>query len=334
METQLLSNYEIDKAVKFLKDGLLVSFPTETVYGLGADATNTEAVKKVFQAKNRPTDNPLIVTVSSIEMVEDFAIVNELARKLMTYFWPGPLTIILPIKQGTLDMIVTGGLKTVAFRNPDNETTLKLIASFGKPIVGPSANLSGTPSPTTASHVYQDMNGRISAIIDDGSTKIGVESTIIDMSNDYPVILRPGAIDENMLKSVIPKVGIDQHNVADNETPKAPGMKYKHYSPKAKVIIIDSTHQFLSAIEYSTYNENSISVLATEQVLANLPMDITKYSLGRDITSATHKLFSGLRELDSINGIKVIFAQAFSNDGLGKAYMNRLDKAADGNHYK
>ena len=194
--TKIYTTDEIEKAANELRLGELIAFPTETVYGLGADATNEQAVKRVYLAKGRPSDNPLIVTVSSRKMVEEYVeSLPERAVKLMDAFWPGPLTMILKIKEGALSKAVTGGLETAAFRMPQNKATLKLIESAGVPIVGPSANSSGKPSPTTAQHVYHDLEGRIAGILDDGPTQVGVESTIIDLSSEHPVILRPGASD-------------------------------------------------------------------------------------------------------------------------------------------
>ena len=192
METRIFKLNEIDQAAQAIKDGQLVAFPTETVYGLGADATNEAAVKNVYLAKGRPSDNPLIVHVASIEMVERYAAeIPNSARQLMKAFWPGSLTIILKIKPGSLSKTVTGGLATVAFRYPDCQPTLDLILKAGVPIVGPSANTSGKPSPTTAQHVFHDLNGKIFGILDNGPTRVGVESTVLDLSTPQPAILRP-----------------------------------------------------------------------------------------------------------------------------------------------
>lgn len=192
METQILKKDQIDQAVEFLKNGELVAFPTETVYGLGAIATKEESVKNVYKAKGRPSDNPLIVTVSDEDMMKQYAkFIPERAEKLIKHFWPGPLTLLLLVKEGSLPTAVTGGLKTAAFRCPDDELTHELISKLGYPIVGPSANTSTKPSPTTAEHVYHDLKGKISAIIDGGATEVGLESTIIDLSVETPIVLRP-----------------------------------------------------------------------------------------------------------------------------------------------
>ncbi|WP_127848297.1 L-threonylcarbamoyladenylate synthase [Lacticaseibacillus hulanensis] len=333
MKTTIFTRATVNNAAELIKQGELVSFPTETVYGLGADATNVDAVKKVYVAKGRPSDNPLIVTVADPETVSKFATVTPEAKKLMDKFWPGPLTIILPIIPGALSMNVTGGLKTAAFREPDNDATRELIRAAGTPIVGPSANLSGKPSPTTAQHVLHDMDGRIAGILDDGPCRVGVESTVIDMSSDVPAILRPGAVDEEMLEPIIGQVATDKHKVGAKETPKAPGMKYKHYAPDAQVIIVDELSQFPAAIAWAKAKGYDFGVLATDQVLADYAAGLPQYSLGQDLTSATRDLFAGLRYFDLHPDVQVVLAQGFDDSGFGAAYMNRLGKAAGGEHF-
>ncbi|GAX00341.1 L-threonylcarbamoyladenylate synthase [Secundilactobacillus mixtipabuli] len=336
METKIFKPAEVEAAAKLLKQGELIAFPTETVYGLGADATNEQAASNVYAAKGRPSDNPLIVTVSSIEMVEHYAQpLSDQVKQLMAHFWPGSLTIVLPLKPGTLSKTVTGGLDTAAFRMPKNQVTLKLIATAGIPIVGPSANTSGKPSPTLAKHVYHDLNGKIAGIVDDGPTQVGVESTIIDMSTETPTILRPGAVTVAELEQVIGDVKADHHHVGANETPKAPGMKYKHYAPSAQVEIVDHPADFDAAMAWAAKQNEAIGVMATEDVLAQLsvPENVEAYSLGKDIRSATHLLFAGLRHFDLESEVKVIFTEGFENTGLGAAYMNRLDKSAGGMHF-
>ncbi|HCD06969.1 L-threonylcarbamoyladenylate synthase [Companilactobacillus crustorum] len=335
METEILKSTQIQEAADFLAQGQLVAFPTETVYGLGADATRPDVVKDVYAAKGRPSDNPLIVHVSSPEMVWEYAdnSYKPLAEKLMNAFWPGPLTIIMPIQPGKLSKAVTGGLTTAAFRMPNNKATLNLIKTFGKPIVGPSANTSGKPSPTLAKHVYHDLHDKIAAILDDGPTKIGVESTVIDLSADVPTILRPGMIDSDDLLKVIDNVNSDHHKVSAGEVPKAPGMKYKHYAPKAQVIIVDDVNDFKQAIaEYGAKNV-PMGVMATDEILQEVPENVSTYSLGKDVISASRNLFAGLRQLDSQN-VQYILAQGFSDEGHGAAYSNRLNKSAGNTHYK
>lgn len=324
---------DIPEAVAALKRGELVAFPTETVYGLGADATNVTAVGKVYAAKGRPTDNPLIVTVADADMVGQYATITPLAAKLMEAFWPGPLTIILNILPGRLSMKVTGGLQTAAFRNPDNALTRKLIATAGVPIVGPSANTSGKPSPTTADHVLHDLDGKIAGVLDDGPTQVGVESAIIDLTVTPPAILRPGAIGPDELEPLIGHVDTAAHHVGQNEAPKAPGMKYKHYAPAAQVVVVDDPAQFSAAVAWAKQTGQVFGLLATDAILAQYPT-IPSYSLGKDVQSAAHALFAGLRWFDLHPDVTLVLAQAFSKTELSAAYMNRLLKSAGDMHFQ
>ncbi|ATG98586.1 L-threonylcarbamoyladenylate synthase [Lacticaseibacillus paracasei] len=324
---------DIPEAVAALKRGELVAFPTETVYGLGADATNVTAVGKVYAAKGRPTDNPLIVTVADADMVGQYAAITPLAAKLMEAFWPGPLTIILNILPGRLSMKVTGGLQTAAFRNPDNALTRKLIATAGVPIVGPSANTSGKPSPTTADHVLHDLDGKIAGVLDDGPTQVGVESAIIDLTVTPPAILRPGAIGPDELEPLIGHVDTAAHHVGQNEAPKAPGMKYKHYAPAAQVVVVDDPAQFSAAVAWAKQTGQVFGLLATDAILAQYPT-IPSYSLGKDVQSAAHALFAGLRWFDLHPDVTLVLAQAFSKTELSAAYMNRLLKSAGDMHFQ
>lgn len=242
MKTQIFGKEGISEAAEILKGGGLVAFPTETVYGLGGNGLDKEAAKKIYAAKGRPSDNPLILHVSSIEEVYPLVkALPEKAKKLMEAFWPGPLTLVLP-KSDLVPKESTGGLETVALRSPENALTLDLIRACGFPIAGPSANLSGHPSPTEASHVFEDLGGRIEGILEDGAVGIGVESTIVDLSENCPTLLRPGAITIEDLEEVLgEKVAIDPtllgKSMAEGFTPKAPGMKYRHYAPKAEMIL-------------------------------------------------------------------------------------------------
>ena len=248
METRIFSKKDIEEAARILKTGGLVAFPTETVYGLGGNGLDKEAARKIYAAKGRPSDNPLILHVSKMEevypLVEN---VPEKAKRLMESFWPGPLTLILK-KSKIVPLESTGGLDTVAIRCPDNALTLELIERAGLPVAGPSANLSGSPSPTEASHVYHDLSGRIEGILDDGAVGIGVESTILDMSTDRPTLLRPGAITLEDLTEVLgEKPEIDPtllgKKMEDGFIPKAPGMKYRHYAPKAEMVLFCSLEE-------------------------------------------------------------------------------------------
>lgn len=242
MKTKIFGKEGISEAAEILKGGGLVAFPTETVYGLGGNGLDKEAAKKIYAAKGRPSDNPLILHVSSIEEVYPLVkALPEKAKKLMEAFWPGPLTLVLP-KSDLVPKESTGGLETVALRSPENALTLSLIRACGFPIAGPSANLSGRPSPTEASHVFEDLGGRIEGILEDGAVGIGVESTIVDLSENCPTLLRPGAITIEDLEEVLgEKVAIDPtllgKSMAEGFTPKAPGMKYRHYAPKAEMIL-------------------------------------------------------------------------------------------------
>lgn len=333
METIIYRVDQVDEAARQLRAGQLIAFPTETVYGLGADATNEEAVKQVYQAKGRPSDNPLIVHVSSVAMVEKYAAeIPDQARALMKKFWPGSLTIILKIKPGSLSKTVTGGLSTVAFRFPNNQPTLDLITKADRPMVGPSANTSGKPSPTTAEHVYHDLHGKIRGILDDGPTQVGVESTVLDMSTDEPVILRPGAVTKEDIESVIGPIETNHHHVGKDEIPKAPGMKYKHYAPNAQVYIVDVDDDWQQVADWVAQQDEPTGFMATDQVLAklNLPDDAEVFSLGRNVKDASARLFDGLRHFDNETDIQEIVCQAFPAQGLGAAYMNRLNKSAGG----
>ncbi|KRM72949.1 L-threonylcarbamoyladenylate synthase [Lacticaseibacillus brantae] len=329
METKRFSIQDIDAAAAAIRGGQLVAFPTETVYGLGADATNVDAVKKVYAAKGRPSDNPLIVHVAHPEMVAQYAEVSPEAATLMKAFWPGPLTIILPIKPHALAPEVTGGLQTAAFRLPDNSATRRLIETAGVPLVGPSANTSGKPSPTTADHVLHDLNDKIAGVLDDGPTTVGVESTVIDMTVNPPAILRPGAIDAAMLEPIIGPVQTEAHHVAASEVPKAPGMKYKHYAPNAQVIVVAPTDFVAALRDYQSRTEH-VGILATDEILAQLPPELATFSLGHDVRTAAQALFAGLRYFDNHPNVQFVLAQVFPTVGLGSAYMNRLLKAAGG----
>lgn len=329
METKIFSKDQIDDAVALLKKGELVAFPTETVYGLGALATNEKAVKSVYAAKGRPSDNPLIVTVSSPEMMSRYVEqVPEKAKKLIKHFWPGPLTIILKVKDATLPTAVTGGLPTAAFRNPQDNLTQELISKLDAPIVGPSANTSTKPSPTTAQHVFHDLKGKIAGIVDNGPTEIGLESTIIDLSVETPVVLRPGEITPDQLSEVLgEEVLMNKGTTQTKGVPKAPGMKYRHYAPSAPVYIVDNIKDFEKIIF-----DDQTAIAALSNVLKNIESNNT-FNLGNDIDEAAHNLFGALRYFDEQKNIKTIYVQGFDQGDISAAYMNRLNKAAAGHHY-
>ncbi|WP_390409814.1 L-threonylcarbamoyladenylate synthase [Lacticaseibacillus jixiensis] len=333
METKRFTEATIPEAAKALRAGQLVAFPTETVYGLGADATNEAAARSVYTTKGRPSDNPLIVTVDDRKMVAQYADITPAASKLMDQFWPGPLTIILNIHPGSLSKTVTGGLSTAAFRMPENKLTRALIHEAGVPIVGPSANKSGKPSPTKPEHVLHDFDGEIAGVLDDGETQVGVESTVLDLTVTPPAILRPGAIGPKELAPFVGVVDSEMHHVGANETPKAPGMKYKHYAPSAQVVIVDDVTQFPQALTWAAQQGQAYGVMATDAVLADVPTSIPQYSLGTGIKQATHHLFDGLRWFDLHPTVTLVLAQAFPAEGLGAAYMNRLLKSAGNEHF-
>ncbi|WP_290032783.1 L-threonylcarbamoyladenylate synthase [Ligilactobacillus cholophilus] len=316
--TKIYQPSEVDQAAREIQLGELIAFPTETVYGLGADVNNEKAVLRVFQAKNRPADNPLNVTVANSEMVKKYVNqINDWGQKLIQNFWPGPLTLIFKIKSGSLPKVVTGGLTTAAFRCPDNKVTLELIEKAGTPIVGPSANTSGKPSPTSAQHVFHDMEGKIAGIIDDGPTAVGMESTIIDLSGDTPVIVRPGAISTTEIEKVL-GMPIKMKKQASAE-------KYKHYNPNANVMMV-SDSDWSDAIKWASQQMN-IGIMATTNIIKKVPENVITYDLGENINSASRKFFAGIRELDS-KGVDTILVQQFPEIGLGEAYMNRLRKAS------
>lgn len=337
MDTSIYTEKDIDAAAQDIVDGKLVSFPTETVYGLGADATNESAVKQVYAAKGRPSDNPLIVHVDGPKMVENYAQpLSEVAKKLLKTFWPGPLTIIFNLKPDALSKTVTGGLDTAAFRNPNNELTLALIRKAGVPIVGPSANTSGKPSPTTAQHVYHDLKGKIAGILDDGESQYGVESTVLDMSNDQPAILRPGAITAEQIEAVIHQPVLDERiKITSDQVPKAPGMKYKHYAPNAQVYVVDTLTDWANAAKWAHKQDCKVGVMALDKQLKSgqWPSNVETYSLGTNVLSASHNLFAGLRYFDNQSLVKYILVQGFASDGIGEAYMNRLNKSAGQKHF-
>jgi len=331
-ETKIWSADELPAAIKAIQRGALVAFPTETVYGLGADAFNEAAVSKVYAAKGRPSDNPLIVHVGDQAQVERFATVTPAAQVLMDKFWPGPLTIILPVKPNTVSMTVTGGLDTVAVRMPDNDVTRALIRESDAPLVGPSANTSGKPSPTTAQHVYHDLHGKIAGILDDGATKIGVESTVLDLSSEQPAVLRPGKITPDEIAAIL-GVAVDSelHHVADNEVPKAPGMKYRHYAPDKAVYTVNS-EQWTKAIVWAQSQLEPVGLMLTNDLIAKhqlAGMDFV-WSLGDNGDTAAAKLFAGLRYFDERPDVQTILVAAMPNTPANSAYNNRLGKAASG----
>ena len=324
----------IQTAGKILREGGLVAFPTETVYGLGGNGLNGEACKKIYLAKGRPSDNPLILHISAREELD--AIVREIspaADKLMDAFWPGPLTLVFP-KADCVPDAATGGLDTVAVRFPNHPVARAIIRAAGVPIAAPSANSSGKPSPTRASHVEFDLNGRIDMIVDGGAAEWGLESTIADVSGEIPVILRPGAVTKEMMEEVVGTVEIDPAILAKPEEhlkPKAPGMKYTHYSPKAEVVLVTGgqTAAFINAQTAAEKAQGKkTGVMATEETKALYDADVV-LSLGsrENLEEIGANLFKLLRKFDFL-GVDCVYSEVFSEEGEGMAIMNRLNKAA------
>ena len=322
----------IEEFGKMLRDGKTVIFPTETVYGLGANALDENAAAKIYEAKGRPSDNPLLVHVSDIEDVDALVEnVDEKAKMLMEKFWPGPLTILFNKKPVIPDR-TSGGLSTVAIRMPSDEVARRIIRASGVPIAAPSANISGKPSPTKAEHIIEDMNGRVDGILIGGECNFGVESTIVDLSGEYPLVLRPGCITLEMLREVLGKVEIDPSllNADDNIKAKAPGMKYKHYAPNAQVYIVSGSEERRIKKINSLIDENSKKGLKTGVLC--MKMNSSKYNsqtfeLGDSYEEAAHRLFDELIKLDR-EKIDVAYAESFEEKGVGVAIMNRLKKSA------
>ncbi|SDI61893.1 L-threonylcarbamoyladenylate synthase [Alteribacillus bidgolensis] len=327
----------IKEAALWIKRGEAVAFPTETVYGLGADATNDEAVEKIFEAKGRPGDNPLIVHIGNQEQLSDLASsVPPLAQKLAEHFWPGPLTLILPKKQ-EVSSKVTAGLDTVAVRMPDHEAARALIKEAGVPVAAPSANQSGRPSPTKAEHVKHDLSGKVAGIVDGGSSGFGLESTVVDCSGEIAWILRPGGITKEQLEEVLGKdrIGfenrIDPHNDDDEMvSPKAPGMKYRHYAPDSPLILLRETKAIKRRMETEQKAGNKVAVLAVEEHRSDLePAADIFIVLGSSakLEGVAAHLYDNLRQADQSDA-DIILCETFSLEGVGLAIMNRLEKAS------
>jgi L-threonylcarbamoyladenylate synthase len=328
---------QIQIAADIIQRGGLVAFPTETVYGLGANALDGGAVLRLFEAKKRPLDNPPIVHIAEISEVYPLvASVPKKAELLMKQFWPGPLTLVFK-HSPNIPKESTAGLDTVAIRMPSHPVAQALIRQSKRPIAAPSANLSGRPSPTTAEHVYTDLNGRIDAIIDGGAANIGVESTVVDVSCDPPMLLRPGGTPFEALKAVVPDLRLHPFVESEVELPleliRSPGMKHKHYAPKAEVVLVEGSVEVVVAkIKELAENYRSkqlkVAVLATDQTMEAYKACIVK-SMGsrHNLSTVAASLFRLLREVDE-EGVNVILAESVPQEGLGLAVMNRLRKAS------
>ena len=318
--------------------GGLVAFPTETVYGLGGNALDETAAERIYQAKGRPSDNPLIVHVGSIPAVRPLVKrIPRKASKLMKAFWPGPLTIIFE-KSGLVPERTTGGLKTVAVRMPSHPFANLMLKTSLVPVAAPSANKSGRPSTTNAKHVIEDLNGRVDLIIDDGNAPIGVESTIIDLTGPVPVLLRPGHITKEELEAVIGPVetdrAVERESIISKQTetvrPKAPGMKYRHYAPKAPLTVVSGTEENMKAY-LSSQSDKKTGILTVEERRDCFPEAFAVLTAGKknDVLSMERELFDALREFDALP-VERIYAEDLSKYGAGEAVMNRLLKAAGG----
>jgi L-threonylcarbamoyladenylate synthase len=325
----------IEEAGELLKRGGLVAFPTETVYGLGANALDEAAAKKTYAAKGRPSDNPLIVHIADVQALDEVAVnMPAETEELAFHFWPGPLTMIFE-KSKIVPYGTTGGLETVAVRMPSDPIARELILAAGGYVSAPSANTSGRPSPTSAQHVEEDLGGKIDMILDGGSVDIGLESTIVDMTVVPPMILRPGAITADMLEEVVGPVSVDEtiYGSESNQHPKAPGMKYRHYAPKAKMMIVEGTLReeilAIRQLSYAAYREGKeVGIIATNETFAYYTHGIVKNIGTRDNDKTiARNLYAVLREFDE-EDVGEIYSESFAARGIGSAIMNRLEKAA------
>lgn len=332
------------EAASLLRKGGTVAFPTETVYGLGADARSTEAVAAVFAAKGRPSDNPLIVHIADRSQLEELtAPPEEAVSRLLDAFWPGPLTVVLPVKSGVLSPLVTAGLSTVGVRMPDHPVALALIAAAGCPVAAPSANRSGRPSPTRASHVLEDLGGRIGGIVDGGEAGVGLESTVVEYAGGVLHILRPGGVTQAQLQEVLPDVpvvgasaGLDAESLPEPETPRAPGMKYAHYAPKGTMVLVQGEdpaavrERIQRELDAAKQRGERTGVFTYEEHARHFEADHAAVC-GRlgDPDSIARKLYAALRSFDEA-GVTFIAAEACPDEGIGQAVMNRLRKAAGG----
>lgn len=342
METKVFvarDNYikdeELKEASAVIRSGGLVAFPTETVYGLGGDATNPEASRKIYAAKGRPSDNPLIVHIADFSQLRNIvAEVPQEAEKLAEAFWPGPLTMILR-KNDVIPYETTGGLDTVAIRMPSHPVARAFLQDSGCMIAAPSANTSGRPSPTMAQHVWEDLHGKIEILLDGGPVGIGIESTIVDLSEERPMILRPGFITQEMLSAVLGDVGMDPGLASENskQPPKAPGMRYRHYAPKADLTLVEGTmEEVISKINALTREAQamgkSVGVLATEENKDRYVADhVIVIGQRQDEAEIARHLFDVLRQFDDLQ-VDLIYSESFAAAGVGQAIMNRLLKAA------
>lgn len=322
-------NLAIEEAAALLRDQQVVAFPTETVYGLGADATSELAVQRIFDAKGRPSDNPLIVHVGDRKQVEQLVTdIPPVAKQLMDKFWPGPLTLVFPSNHAAAEN-VTAGLDTVAIRMPSDPIALEILLKTDRPLAAPSANRSGRPSPTDADHVIQDLDGRIAGIVDGGPTGVGVESTVVDCTTEIPVILRPGGVTKEDLQQVVPNVMVDPALANQEGQPKSPGMKYTHYAPESPLWLVEGDDEFFkSQLHQLIEDEQRVAVIASRELAGQLDHDnVTSCGSRERLSEVAGHLYSALRYYKKAE-IDIILCESFSEKGVGAAIMNRLRKAA------
>ena len=321
---------DLARAAAILRSGGLVVFPTETVYGLGGNATRDEAAKKIYAAKGRPSDNPLIIHIADPTDAEQYAVTNALYYRLAKAFMPGPLTVILP-RKNTIPKSTTGGLDSVAVRCPSHPVAHRLIELCGVAIAAPSANLSGKPSPTSAAHVAQDMDGRVDMILDGGESEIGLESTIVKIEGDGLILLRPGGITRDALSLLCDKVTVADavlHQLAENERPLSPGMKYRHYAPTAPLVLLSGNEADVLRYLQTEAASRKCAILCYDEECEALASGIL-FPIGKkgDLAKQAHRLFAALREADGTDA-EIIYAHLPPQDGLGLALYNRLIRAA------
>lgn len=331
METKrmYIKNNDIEKtqvigeAAALLKQGETVAFPTETVYGLGADATSEEAVAKIFKAKGRPQDNPLIAHVATIDQLKGLVDkLPEYVEDLIKAYSPGPLTYVLP-SNGTCASNVTAGLSTIAVRIPDHPIALDILKTCNLPIAAPSANISGKPSPTTANHVYEDLNGKIAALVDGGATGVGLESTVIECRAEDVVILRPGGITKEQIEKFIP---VHDAKFKNADQPASPGMKYKHYSPEMPLWLVEGNAvDIQKVINEEQIKGKKVALLASETIYQQVNAN-QRINLGENLEEVANRLYDALRKFKQTE-VDLIIAEVFPENGIGQAIMNRLRKA-------
>ncbi len=338
---------QLDEAAEILRSGGLVAFPTETVYGLGANALDEKAVKSIYTAKGRPSDNPLIVHISDYTALDELAgSIPAVTPQLVKEFWPGPLTLVFP-RSGKIPAIITAGLDTVAIRMPSHPIALSLIRKAGIPVAAPSANSSGRPSPTLAKHVIEDLSGKVDMIIDGGNSMVGLESTVLDITAEPPVILRPGGVTQEQLRQLLGHVGMDPAITTGQSSaaiPRSPGMKYRHYAPKAPLLLVQGESEQVAAeicrrAELYLGEGTIVGILATDETKSlydsSMHISCRMLSLGSRLQPEilASNLFKCLREFDE-KSVEVILGEIPESNGIGLALVNRLMKAAGGNIIK